>query len=291
MAIPNATVSAGSPNAERMTRAKMSTENPDFVFTGNANAVHRPEFYVGIFNVSDQQHLIERPWVNYNPAQRGKIIVIPARPNDARVSRPFLINDIVQIPIRNITSGEMDTRGQDGKFLAQDAINPEDMRGSWRTVRPINPGFAMNEGTNLYNWGLFWECVPNADTLPSEEAIAAAYQRLEANYNRLIEEAKMLWTAGGDGRRQIGNTHRRAASYFGEEFEWNQLYRQRVECEGCGNKINERAVVCPTCGAVRNWEKALALGMRTPEQAAAAGVMLAQAEGMARKAPKSSRAE
>ena len=288
---PTATISASSPNAGRMTRTMMERENPDFVFTGNANMTRAPEFYVGIFNVSDQQHLIERPWVNYNPAQRGKILVIPARQENERVSKPFLISDVVQIPIRNVYSGEMDTRGQDGKFLAQDAINPEDSRGSWRTVKPVNAGLAANEGTNLYNWGVFWEAVATQTSTPSDEAVTAAYRRLEENYNRLIEEAKMLWTAGGQGRAQIGNTHRRAASYFGQEFEWNQLYRQRIECEGCGEKINPKAVICPTCGAVRDWQKALALGMKTPAQAEAAGIVLAQAQDMAKKAPKSSRAD
>lgn len=253
---PTAAIDSASPNARRMTNAITSERNPDFVFTGNANVAHTPAFFVGIFNVSDQPQTIERPWVSYNPAMRTKAIVIPAKLEGERVSKPFLINDVVQIPIRNISNGEMDTRGQDGKFLAQDALNPEDPRGSWKTVKPVNAGFAQNEGTNLYLWGLFWEVVTKRDDPPSEDAVEAAIRRMEENYNRLIEEAKVFWMGGDQGKRQIGNTHRRAASYFELEFEWNQIYKSRVTCEGCGAKIPKNIAACPNCNAILNEEKA-----------------------------------
>lgn len=279
---PNAAI-GGSPAIKRAgalaTQAMMNEANPEYTFIGNANLQHTPQYFVRIFNVSDVEVKIERPWVNFNPTQRGKLIVIPARQEGERVSKPFTIADIVQVPLRNDNSKTYQSIGQRGEFLAQDALNPEDLTGSWRTVRTLTAGSSINEGTNLYHWGLFW----TKNETPSDEEVGAAVGRLEANYNRLIDEAKLLWASGEKARLEIGNTHRRAAQHFGLEFEWNVLYRSLQECPGCGSRISKAAVVCPKCPAVFNWEQALALGLRTVEQAVAAGIMEPQAESMAPK--------
>lgn len=280
---PNATLNGGNAQIKRAgqeaTRAMTSEANPEYSFIGNANLMHTPAYFVRIFNVSEVEVKIERPWVNFNPTQRGKMIVIPARKEGERVSKPFLIADIVQVPIRNDSNKTYQSIGQRGEFLAQDALNPEDMTGSWKTVRTLSSGSPINEGTNLYHQGLFW----TRNETPTDEEVDAAISRLEANYNRLIDEAKILWATGEQGRLQIGNTHRRAAQYFGMEFEWNVLYKSLQECPGCGSKISKAAVVCPKCPAVFNWEKALGLGLRTVDQAVAAGIMEPQAESMAPK--------
>lgn len=283
-------MSPNQPNAGRMTGSmeRSSNEHTNFVFMGNANIGHVPQFFVGIFNVGDMEHKIERPWVNYNPAQHGKMIVIPACESGLRYCKPFLIADIVQEPVRNIYNGQMDSRGVDGKFLAQDAINPEDPKGNWKTVRPMNAGQAMNIGTNLYNWGVFWETIQKPTDAPSDAAITKAHERLEAFYNYLIDEAKSLYMQGDEGRRQISNTHRRAASFFGLEFEWNQLYKRRIDCAGCGGKIPQGVALCGTCGAVQDWQKALSLGLKTPAEAIAAGFLPSQAEEMAEKGKRKS---
>jgi hypothetical protein len=283
MPVPTATIGTDTANAQRMSNVMNRQNNPDYVFTGNINLAHKPEFFVRIFNVSDMEHRIERPWVNYNPAQRAKMIIIPACEAGQKHSKPFVINDIVQVPIRHVTSGEMDARGVDGKFLAQDALNPDDPSGSWKTVKPIGAGQSTNEGTNLYHWGCFWERTKTDDLTeePSMEAVEMAVRRMEANYNRLIDEAKTFWMGGDQMRLQIGNTHRRAASYYGLEFEWNQVYKATMDCPGCGSRVPQTAAICPKCPSTFNWERALSLGLRTVDQAIAAGVMEPQAVEMA----------
>jgi hypothetical protein len=272
-----------SPNAARMSRAMMGPLNPEYVFTGNANIVREPQFYVRIFNVGDMEHRIERPWVAFNPAARAKIILIPACKPGEPYSKPFVIADVVQQPKRHVTTGEMDTVGVDGKFLAQDALNPEDMHGNWRTVRPMDASRAVNEGTNLYRWGCFW----TTNETPSDEELKAAGDQRDAYYNHLIEEAKLFWMGGTDGRKQIGNTHRRAASYFGLEFEWNQIYKATKECPECGTRVPIAASICSKCPMTFNWEQALSRGVRTKDQAIAAGVWKGQAEEFAAEAPRS----
>lgn len=282
MAQPSATIEGGAhPEAVRAaTNAKNAEMNPPYTILGNANQSQPVKFYYYIFNVSDVEVKIERPWVSHNPAQGGKIIVVPAREANERVSKPYKIADIVQIPIRNDATKQIFTTGQTGRFLAQDAINPEDPQGDWKTVRTHKPGVSINEGTNLYHWGLFW----TVNGEPTDEEINMAVQRLEANYNSLITEAKAFWAQGDRGKQQIGATHRRAANYFGLEFEWNQLYRMQKECPGCGSRISSNVAVCPHCPAVLDWQKAIDLGLRTTEQAIAAGVMEPE------HAPKSKRA-
>jgi hypothetical protein len=274
-----ATINSGTANSQRMARAKNEEMNQPYVFMGNMNIQHTPQFYVRIFNIGYDEHKIERPWVSFNPAQRGKIIIIPACKPNEKYSKPFVIADIVQEPVLNVSMGNFLTRGVDGRFLAQDAINPEDPQGSWRTVRPMNQGMMMNEGTNLYNWGVFW----TVNEVPAAEELAAAKERMESYFNYLIEEAKSLFMGAPDQRRQIGRTHRRAANYFGLEFEWNQIYRAKQECPGCGMLLPITAVVCQKCPATFNWQKAIELGLRTVDQAVAAGILKPQAEEMAKK--------
>lgn len=275
---PTATIDGGTRNAQRMTRAKADEMNPGYVFTGNANMQRTPEFYVRIFNVGSLEHRIERPWCRYNPAHRGKIILIPGCKPNEKYSAPFVIADVVQEPIYNLGQGEFATRGVSGKFLAQDAIHPDDPQGNWKTVRPSNAGLAQNEGTNLYRWGVFW----TVEEVPSDEELKMAHSRMEEYYNQLIEEAKSLYMGGGEYRKQIGFTHRHAASYYGLEFDWNQVYRAQMECPGCGAKLPVSAVICQKCPATFNWTRALELGLRTVDQAVAFGIMEPQAAGLAK---------
>lgn len=279
---PNASIESGSANARRMTAAKHREMNDNFIFTGDANLTHTPQFWVGIFNVSDIEHRIERPWVH--PQRMGQLILIPACEQDQPYGRPFIIPDIVQQKVERPGSWELGTRGVDGRFLAQDALNPEDPRGSYKTVRPVGEGLAANEGTNLYHLGCFWITATTKEELhPDQEQLDTARTRLETRYNDLIQEANLLHVQGPQGIVQIGNLHRRAANYFGLTFPWNERHGRKLPCTNCGTNLHPSAAVCTNCGAVINWTRAIELGIKTPEQAIAAGVMKEQAEATAPK--------
>jgi hypothetical protein len=269
----------GSRHSERLTRAKNREHNDQFVFSGDANLTHTPQFWVGIFNVSGMEHRIDRPWVH--PGKRGQLIVIPAAAQDEPFGTPFVIPDIVQMPEERPGSWQMRTFGQDGRFLAQDALNPEDPAGNWRTMREIGAGLAANENTNLYRLGCFWITAKTREELyPNEEEIETAHTRLEATYNTLIEDANLLFLTGADGQRQIGHTHRRAANYFGIETEWNKKYTRKIACPNCAEPLNPAAATCTKCPAVLNWERAIALGLRSIQQAMDAGIIPDQARQM-----------
>lgn len=281
----------GSRNAARATAAKNREHNDNFVFMGDANLTHIPQFWVGLFNVSDLEQRIERPWVHPRvlsavAAEKiitAKYVVIPAAEDGQPYGRPFVIPDIVQMPEERPGDWRFRTFGQDGRFLAQDVINPEDPTGNWTTVRKSNEAFATNIGTNLYRFGCFWMTAKKVEELiPTEEMLETAHARLEETYNDLVEEAKNLAMQGAEGIKQIGSLHRRAANYFGlTDLEWNKRYVRRIPCPNCDEPLSPSAAVCTKCPAVINWQKAVALGLRTPAQAAAAGIIPDQAKDMA----------
>jgi hypothetical protein len=282
MTVPvTAQISYGTQNANKQADIKNNSQNNQFVFTGDANLAHVPAYYVAIYNVSDEEQKIERQWVS--PGKRGKIMIIPARKEGERVSKPFIIPDIVQMATDHAGSWEMGTRGVDGRFLAQDALNPEDMRGSWRTVRPRGEAEYANEGTNLYLVGCFWTIIhrpPQPGDGPTEEEISTATARLEETYNTLIDTANVLALEGASGAKQIGHRHRRAANYFGRSFTWNMRYEKKNQCPNCAESLPATATRCYRCKHVLDWIGAIEAGTATPAEAREHGINLVQVDQM-----------
>jgi hypothetical protein len=168
--------------------------------------------------------------------------------------------DVIQEKVSLQGSNEFSFRGRDAKFYVQDAINPDDPQGNWKTVRPINQGLTTNMGTNLYNWGVFW----TVNNPPEEEALEKAKLRLESHLNELIIEANSLHLTKKDN--EIGFTHRKAAQYFGLETEWYQIRKSKQSCPGCGEMIPFGIPMHKECGAIFDKKRVLALGLRTKEQ-------------------------
>jgi hypothetical protein len=256
-------------NAKRMTRAKMSEKNDRFIFSGDANLRRVPEYYVYIYNVGPFQHEITRPWAH------PKLVIPPCREGEL-ISRPFVIPDIVQEPQQTAGSWTLNIRGLDGKFLAQDAIHPDFPTGNWENYRPIDVGHAVNDGTDLYKFGVWWTLDPEP-ALDSPEVLAAR-SLLEATCQNLIQQATELSMSGAEGLKMINSHMHRAADLFKITAPWHQRFTSKVECEGCGELINAsvvRHMPKDKCGYVRDWEAALRAGMATKAEAIAAGVMVA----------------
>lgn len=281
-----ATIESGTPKARRGSGALENEKNNNFVFLGNANFSRKPEFFVKIFNVREREQKVDRPWVN--PGRQGSTIIIPEREPTARYSKPFLISDVVQMPEQRAGDFQFSSRGVDGKFLAQDALNPEEPTGSWKTVRPVGAASLQNEGTNLYHWGCWW----TIELEPTDAEVEKAVERLEATYRRLIAEAEIFAVSGPDGVKQIGNTHREAANYFELSFTWNTFFKKQSSCPNCGRAIPNSASRCfhDGCKFVISWERALQQGTATLEEAERAGVLAGQAQAFAATPPKKRKA-
>lgn len=280
---PNATLlGTDTPNARRMTRAKMDEFNPMGISLNNAFLNRVPNYYVYIYNVSDIQHRIERPWAH--PA-----VIIPPCEEGEAYSRPFIIPDIVA-EVQPTVGGRvaLAVNGTDGKFLAQDALHPEHPTGDWQTYIKANVANSGSFGTDLYGLGCWWSLTQDPE--PDSDEVMTARRRLEATYEGLIEQATQLSLEGEKGRAQITPLMHRAANYYELETPWHMKFTRKVICPGCGQTVVAglmRHMPKDVCGYVFNWLGAIRGGMATRDEAKAAGIELAdaphapQAEGAA----------
>ncbi|MGC1965176.1 MAG: hypothetical protein WA673_01870 [Candidatus Acidiferrales bacterium] len=270
---PNATLlGTDTPNAQRMTRAKMEEFNPFGIVLNNAFLNRTPNYYVYIYNVSDIQHRIERPWAH--PA-----VIIPPCEEGEAYSRPFIIPDIVA-EVQPTVGGRVSlaVNGTDGKFLAQDALHPEHPTGDWQTYIKANVANSGSFGTDLYGLGCWWSL--NQDPEVDSDEVVVARQRLEGTYEGLIEQATQFSLEGEDGRKKITHMMHRAANYFHLETPWHMKFTRKVSCPGCGQTVSAglmRHMPKETCGYVFNWVGAIRGGMATRDEAKAAGIELADA--------------
>lgn len=272
MPAPNATLATGSAHSRRLSRAKNSEMNDNFVLAADANANRKPAYFIYVFNVSNRDIKIDRPWAHPS-------VILKATPSGAEYGPPFVLEDIKQETVDRAGSWEMGTRGVRGEFLAQDLLNPDRMwvpnqsnEPYWKTESPGSVVDSGNEGTNLYAFGCFWD----TQNPPSPEAVLKARARLEGTYNGLVENANLLALQGASGLRQIGPLHRIAANYLGVETEWNRIMRGKHTCPGCGDMVPtgiNRHMPKDKCGYVFDWDKALAGGQATTKEAIDAGVM------------------
>lgn len=184
-----------------------------------------------MFLTFTRPQVVERPW-----AFAGRII-IPARKPGEKYSEPVRIPDIVQEPVPKAGSNTVYLNGVDGKFLAQDMLNPDDPAGNLISAGKL-PVNQQNSGTNLYKEGCFW----TLNEVPTDEELKAATVLMEAYYNEIIRKADsndMLNTR--DSRLEIGVKEFHAAAYFGIEKPWNKVLTAPVFCPGCGEQINPKA--------------------------------------------------
>lgn len=97
---------------------------------------------------------------------------------------------------------------------------------------------------------------------PTGEELAAATQRRDTYYHRLIGEGDTLW-ARGHSFREISDLHRRAAMTLGVEREWAYVPVRMSECPACGEKVKTGVAICKHCHAILDSEKAAQHGLGT----------------------------
>jgi hypothetical protein len=148
----------------------------------------------------------------------------------------------------------------EGKNVAQDIVHPFLGNGA-------NADWSF--GQNLDELGVFWTENEN----PTDAEIDAARTKLENTYRKALADATMLETTGK--LELVTPLMRLAAQHFGEDRPWNKIYKKMAECIACGGPMKE-GIIVHSCGAVYDWPKAIALGLRTKEQAEAAGIDLGE---------------
>lgn len=109
---------------------------------------------------------------------------------------------------------------------------------------------------DLHDHGVFVCAGPR----PTCEELAAANERRNNYYQKLIAEGDTMW-ARGHSFREISDMHRRAAISLGIEREWAYVPTKTIDCPACGEKLKAGVAVCRHCGAILDYEKAARHGL------------------------------
>jgi hypothetical protein len=224
MPAPNAELYQGSPRANQQSTSFANDKNrvSETFISSDPLAQRKPEFYVGIFNVSKTELKVARSWA------MGGTVIIPGRQEGETYSKPFILRDMVNVAKQPDLNMEIALVPQRGEFLAQDVCNCNDPYGSWKTYRPLNAATATSEGNNYYDRGVFWCRLTAPDAEPDLDAVDFAIGRLEKYYQNLIQEANLYYSSGPKEQAKICQPHHEAADYFIESgvklnLPWHQV--------------------------------------------------------------------
>lgn len=206
-----------------------------------------PQYTLQIFNVGPIRHVVTK-----GSAGPPGGFIIPACEKGKPFGGPLIIPSIVIDTY--MIENEIKTHSVTGEFMCEDIVHPL-----------IGKNWSV--GQNLDDLGVFW----TKNKIPSHDELQAAQKRLELTFREQLAEATGLEAIGD--LRSITPLMRHAADYFEEDRPWNKIYRKTAECPGCSQPTKPGTAV-HTCGAVLDWHKAIALGMKTKADAERAGVDL-----------------
>ncbi len=114
-------------------------------------------------------------------------------------------------------------------------------------------------------------------TVPSNEELADARERLAQFYASLVNAADKQWERTHNVAF-ISDLERRAARELRLEKEWSYEPTMRNECPACGERLRPNVAVCRTCGAVLDRAKAAQWGLVAAEASQRAADTIRPAE-------------
>lgn len=175
-------------------------------FMPNPLAKFMPKYQIYIFNVGPLKHEVPKGSLGtyrIEACEKGK-----------DYSKPLTLPAIVSSSYMDAASDSMKTDDVDGKFIAQDIVNPF-LGGDW------------SEGQNLEEKGVFW----TLNAVPTEEELTKAREKLGGYFRKILGIATELETKGQ--LMSITPHMRLAATYFGEDRAWNRIYKKLAACPSC----------------------------------------------------------
>lgn len=236
-----------------MTRAN----NMDWNFSTADYMLSRPaDFRVYIFNIAKQEYKISRlPLI--------KELVIPARKEGEKYALVTSLPSPFKFPKGNVDSNDIDIVIIDGRRMAMDIINPDNLTLDQDAV--ITGSFSV--GQNMGRLGVFW----SLNEVPTETELAAATRRLETYYRSLLTEARAVETSNPQALPAVLTpaTHA-AADYFHETFNWHKKEVHLENCPRCGSPARVGAPFHPMEGGglcIGDWDAAIRAGVRSRAQA------------------------
>lgn len=251
-----------TPGAIASARAREAELNGSIHYTPDqVSFAPDPDYKVYVFNLGPMEHRVPK-------GSAGEFYIRPCF--DANpFSEPLVLPSVVRDSY--FVEQEMKTHAVTGEFLAQDIVHP------------ITANFGAGKtwwsmGANLDDIGVFW----TRNNPPLDAEIAAAREKMEKTYRKLLNMAASIEAAGRID--DITPLMRIAASYFGEDRPWNKIYKKTAECPGCGEPTKV-GIIRHTCGYVFDPDRALVAGMIT-EEAHASMVRVRNAEAGVKPKPK-----
>lgn len=219
---------------------------------------------VYIYNVSPIKHMLQHPLV-------GKMIIPACEPGE-KYSKPAVIPGFVFYGVRTeMQEGEM--RKESGRMVAIDLLgigpyrNPANSLLRWGVFIAAQDTFDPNKTTEIRGGKNAFLSVPEwvkkgkIATKPTDAEIAKANEAFSKTDFELIAEADKFFNDGPKGAENITSQHRDAARRRGQLREWAKPIESLHDCPGCGDKVRP-GVVVHSCGAVFDWDKAIALGIK-----------------------------
>lgn len=236
-----------------MTRAN----NIDWNFSTADYMLSRPaDFLVYLFNIAKQEYKISRlPLI--------REMIIPARKEQEKYALITTLPSPFKFPKGNVDSNDIDIVVVDGRRMAMDIINPDNLSLDQDAV--ITQSFAI--GNNLSKLGVFW----SQNEEPTASELAAATRRLEAQYKTLLAEARAVEVSNPQALSStLSPAHHAAADYFHETFTWHSKAVHKENCPRCGSPSNVGAPFHALEGGglcVGDWDAAIKAGVRSRAQA------------------------
>jgi len=231
--------------------------NIDWQFASQNYLLNRsPEYFVYLYNVSQQEHVVSRP-----PIMR-EMRIAARKPSEkyavvTRLPQPLLM------PKGNVDSNEIDISAMDTRRFAMDIINPDNLGINQDALIEHVTG----QGNDLGAKGVFY----SLNNPPTDEEVDAAYKRMEKRYKFLLEQARTVETSNPAKLSEtLSPEHHIAADYFHETLSWHGRPVHKDMCPRCGALANVGAPFHAIEGGgicVGDWDKAIAAGARSRAQA------------------------
>ena len=219
------------------------------------------EHPVHIYNVSPYPIRYEHPLV-------GVLTIKGCEPGES-YSEPCIVKGLLPHGVRLEMKG-VEIRQEDGKEFVLDILQ---LGFGQRTAEsPVHMGlFVAAKDTFDLKKPLDWLEEGECGTAPTKKELADANARFLKWDSKLIADGDRHW---GEGPTQPTSPHmghgnitvqmREACTRRGQNRPWNQDIKEMAECPGCSEQIRP-GVIVHTCGAVLDWDKAIALGMKREE--------------------------
>jgi hypothetical protein len=232
-------------NANRMTH---------FV-TDDPNLFRTPEFYVYLFNICPKEFVV------YRPPLLSKL-VIHACPEGQTYIKALRLPDIVNQCWQDADTGQARTRGFDGRKVAMDVINPNNL--TLNQDAAIDANTVFSDGNDLSKFGVFW----SLNEVPTEAELANAKKKLEATLRQLLTQGDGF--DRGNKRELLTEMHYMADNYFKAGSAWNRIPQVPVDCPNCGLPIRKGQAYhaipdLPGKLCVIDWDKTIKAGVMSEE--------------------------